>query len=296
MTELMIRQNKLMDLMQKDYRYWSVDDFDNHAKKAGILSEMPDYDSYLKAKKKAKKEQDKAVPEFRHLYEEPLLTKDQEQHLFKKMNFFKYKANKLLKKCDIFKPRKFIISMIEKLLGQANTIRQQVACCNMRLVVNIAKKQYEYVQNKGSLDRFTEIVSDGNLGVISAVDYFDFRIGTKFSTYAYWVIMDKFNRGRQYRSKHDVVNHGDNLLEQQVDVRNISREYEKELETDKDRLTDLLSKIDGRLREIIVRSYHIGGHSKTTLEEIGKDFNVSKERIRQLRNVGIDKLRKLAGC
>src|SRR5262249_17672326 len=127
--------------------------------------------------------------------ESPLLTKDQEQHLFRKMNFLKHQA-KLLRdkmetptgKIDPTHVRTQDLERYDSLLDQANAVKEQLISCNMRLVVSIAKR------HSGQTDNFFELLSDGNVSLIRAVEKFDYARGNKFSTYASWAIMKNFAR------------------------------------------------------------------------------------------------------
>src|SRR5581483_6443053 len=122
------------------------------------------------------------------LYEVPLLHKDQEQHLFRKMNFLKYKAARLRDRIDPCRARIQDIDRVEALLDQADEIKGILINCNMRLVVSIAKR------HSAQSDNFFELLSDGNVSLIRAVEKFDYSRGNKFSTYASWAIMKNVAR------------------------------------------------------------------------------------------------------
>jgi RNA polymerase primary sigma factor len=68
--------------------------------------------------------------------------------------------------------------------------RELMICSNLRLVVSIAKR-YKYTQNLTLLD----LVQEGNLGLISAVERYDYRVGCRFSTFATWWIRQAISRG-----------------------------------------------------------------------------------------------------
>ena len=127
-------------------------------------------------------------PELASLYETPLLNKEQEQHLFRKMNFLKHKANRLRARLDPARARNQELKAIEDLQNQANAIKDQLISSNMRLVVAIAKR------HAAQTDNFFELLSDGNMSLIRAVEKFDYSRGNKFSTYASWAIMKNFAR------------------------------------------------------------------------------------------------------
>src|SRR5262249_14679004 len=118
----------------------------------------------------------------------PLLSREQEAHLFRKMNYLKYRAAKLREALDPARARTADLDEYERLQGEALAVKNQIIRANLRLVVSIAKKRV------GTTNNFFELVSDGNMSLIRAVEKFDFARGFKFSTYASWAIMKNFAR------------------------------------------------------------------------------------------------------
>ena len=80
------------------------------------------------------------------------------------------------------------MARIEKLCQETVATRNQIICANLRLVVSIAKRHLGPVQN------FFELVSDGNVSLMRAVERFDYSLGNRFSTYATWAIINNFAR------------------------------------------------------------------------------------------------------
>jgi DNA-directed RNA polymerase sigma subunit (sigma70/sigma32) len=122
------------------------------------------------------------------LYEVPLLTREQEAHLFLKMNYLKYKAGRLRDTLDMNRPKSRLVGQIEKLYDESVATKNQIVRANLRLVVSIAKRY------GGPAADFFELVSDGNLSLLRAVEKFDVSRGNRFSTYATWAIMKNFAR------------------------------------------------------------------------------------------------------
>ena len=77
-----------------------------------------------------------APPELASLYEMPLLSKEQEHHLFRQMNFLKHKANQLRKRLDPARAKIHEIKQIEEIQDQANAVKDRLIKCNMRLVAS----------------------------------------------------------------------------------------------------------------------------------------------------------------
>ena len=139
------------------------------------------------------------APYVASLYEVPLLTHEQEVHLFRKLNYLKYKASGLRGRLNPSRPQKKLMARIEKLCQETVATRNQILCANLRLVVSIAKRHLGPAQN------FFELVSDGNVSLMRAIERFDYSLGNKFSTYATWAIINNFSRsipeGLRYRSR-----------------------------------------------------------------------------------------------
>ena len=127
-------------------------------------------------------------PYLAQLYKIPLLTREQEVHYFRKFNYLKYSAAKLREKLDVSRAKSALMDQIETCLDAANEIKNLLIRSNLRLVVSIAKKHVKPTVS------FFEMVSDGNLSLIRAIEKFDYGRGFKFSTYASWAIMKNYAR------------------------------------------------------------------------------------------------------
>jgi RNA polymerase primary sigma factor len=240
-------------------------------------------------------------PELASQYVWPLLSKEQEQHLFRQMNYLKYKAARLrdgLRKggdagaeLDPSRVRIETLKRIEDLQREANAVKDHLIKANMRLVTNIAKRHV------AQSDNFFELLSDGNMSLIRAVEKFDFGRGFKFSTYASWAIMKNFARSipdERHRRERFVTGH-----EEVFEVAPDNRTDEHEIVASQERATHsvnrLLEYLEPREREIIRMRAGLDDHAKgMTLEEIGQQFGITKERVRQLNARAMKKLRTIA--
>jgi len=225
------------------------------------------------------------------------LNKEQEQHLFRKMNYLKYRAARLrdgLRRgagaVDPAKVRIQTLDKIEELQRQANQVKEQLINANMRLVVNIAKR------HAGQTDNFFELLSDGNMSLIRAVEKFDFGRGFKFSTYASWAIMKNFARtipDEKHRRERFVTGH-DEVFEVAPDTRADEHEALATQERATHSVNRLLDYLEPREREIIRMRAGLDDNAKgMTLEEIGQQFGITKERVRQLNARAMKKLRDI---
>jgi RNA polymerase sigma factor (sigma-70 family) len=295
-----INEMRAQRLLEQPLDYIHHASFEDPELEAGIVASMPDAEEY-EAKRHNMHAPKDVPPELAPLYEVPLLNKEQEQHLFRKMNFLKYKASLLrLQLCkdgmaggeiDPARVRIQDLKHIEDLQSQANAVKDQLINANMRLVVSIAKK------HAAQADNFFELLSDGNMSLIRAVEKFDYSRGFKFSTYASWAIMKNFARSipdEKHRRERYVTGH-EELFEAAADTRSDEHEVLAAAEQRAQQVNRLLDYLDPRERQIIRMRAGLDDRSKgKTLEEIGQELGITKERVRQLNVRIMKKLRDIA--
>jgi RNA polymerase sigma factor (sigma-70 family) len=230
-------------------------------------------------------------PYLAQLYSIPLLSKEQEAYHFRKMNYLKFRAARLRDQLDVSRAKTRVMDQIERCLDEAVEVKNLLIRSNLRLVVSIAKK---HVKPNGN---FFEMVSDGNISLIRAIEKFDFSRGFKFSTYATWAIMK--NYARSIPAEHNLLDRyrtgSDEFFMSSPDQR--SDQFEQELVNHRqhEAIIQILNRLDERERNIIM--YRFGLNQDTepqTLEQLGGRFGVTKERIRQLESRALEKLRKIA--
>ena len=180
---------------------------------------------------------------------------------------------------------------IENLYEESVATKNQIISANLRLVVSIAKR---YV---GPAEDFFELVSDGNLSLMRAVEKFDVSRGNRFSTYATWAIMKNFARSIPAVLRHRdrfSTSHAE-MFSPTVDLRADPHEQEsvqlqRELQVKK-----ILCCLDERELQIVVGRFGLaGGQGPLTLKQVGAAMGVTKERVRQIQTRAMGKLRKAA--
>jgi RNA polymerase primary sigma factor/RNA polymerase sigma factor len=225
------------------------------------------------------------------LYEVPLLTRKQEAHLFRKMNYLKYQARKLREMLDLDQPKRRLMDRIQKLCEESVATKNQIIRANLRLVVSIAKR---YVGPAGD---FFELVSDGNMSLMRAAEKFDVSRGFKFSTYASWAIMKNFARTIPDLLRHRnrfCTSHSE-MLSTVEDARASQYEQESAQIQRESHVEGILERLDERERQIVKSRFGLtSGREPLTLRQVGAAMEVTKERVRQIQSRAMGKLRQAA--
>ncbi len=226
-------------------------------------------------------------PYLQQLFRFPLLSREQEVALFRLLNFLRFQADQAREQIDPERVTAAQLDAIDALLARAGQVKSRITQANLRLVVSIAKRHTRPTQD------FFELVSDGNVSLMRAVDRFDYSRGFKFSTYASWAIIKNFARSvPEEKALLDRFQTGrDELLEHCVGVTPEDQEGD-DLPAMRTTIERMLDTLDDRDREILRQRFGLDEHKEPkTLEQIGQHFGVSKERIRQLEARAIARLR-----
>jgi RNA polymerase sigma factor (sigma-70 family) len=284
-----VNEVRAKELIRLPVDYIYNPDFDDPKKAAAMLAEMPGKDEF-EAKRSGKQAPKDVPPQMAHLYEWPLLTKDQEQHLFRKMNFLKHRLHKLQEEIDPARAKASELRELEELREDVKAVRDVLINCNQRLVYAQAK------QRLAAGESIDDLVSDGNLSLMRAVEKFDYGRGFKFSTYATWAIMKNYARSIPDEKTHKLryMTGHDDLFDARADVRTDEQEVVATADAARARVSRLLDHLDPRTREVIRMRTGLDGSQEMTLEQIGQHFGITKERVRQINVRGMKQLREWA--
>jgi len=221
------------------------------------------------------------------LYRTPLLTPPQERALFLKFHFHKFQFVTARRQLEPQFARGRDIGVLEDHLRHATDVKNQIIRANLRLVVSIARK---HLRPNLSL---MELISEGNMTLMRAVESFDIHKGNRFSTYATLALMKGFARsvpqmlaGQRGGGAADVAalaNIVDTRLGSMPD-RFVAREE----------VGRLLTQLNDRERMVVLSQYGIEG-APVAREDLTRRLGVTPQQLRQIEKNAMAKLRTAIG-
>jgi RNA polymerase sigma factor (sigma-70 family) len=232
-------------------------------------------------------------PYLQDLYRTPLLTPAKERALFLKFNFHKHQFVTARRKLEPQFARARELNELEDHLRKAIDTKNAIVRANLRLVVNIARKHLRPGLN------LMELVSDGNMTLLRAVESFDVHRGFRFSTYATLALMKGFARSvpmmRASAGLGTATASEDRRLAEVPD--RASEPFTRQILL-RDEVQRLLSRLSHREREIVQAHYGLDGGANrfessgpASLDELSVRFGLTKARIRQIEQAAMEKLR-----
>lgn len=230
-------------------------------------------------------------PELQSLYREPLLSPARERALFHKFNYRKYQFAVARRRLDPQLARARDLDRLERLLRLAAEAKNEIVRANLRLVVSVARKHL-----RPGLD-LMELVSEGSVALMRAVESFDVHRGFRFSTYATLALMKAFARGvPELRSRLNRLGDSE-TLETVTDFRAADDDARM---VRRDEVRQLLARLTERERSVVEAHYGLesveGGRTvrPATLAELADRLGLSKQRVRMIEQAAIAKLRRVA--
>lgn len=197
---------------------------------------------------------------------EALLTAEQEKHLFRQYNFLKYQIQKHWPK-----PK------VDSLIEQAYEVQNRIVLANVRLAVSIVSKKFYFTNHR------EDLIADAYAHLIHVIDCFDWRLGIKFSTYATVALLNKLKYQQMCYQKHTSSPDPEEFLNLEPDREHDDKDY-KEI---KEVVQQLLKHVSQRQHDVL-RCVFL---EEKTLDVIGKQIGITKERVRQIRIAAIDKIK-----
>lgn len=235
------------------------------------------------------------LPYLRDLWGAEVLSAEQEQALFRRYNYLKFRCAAEIESIEasgLLSGRR--LDDCETWLKWSDTIRDRLIRANLRLVISIAKKHH------GPMTQLLDLVSDGNMVLLRAIEKFDFARGQKFSTYCSWAVMKHFARSipeSNYQQRWAAAIDPELWRQVACDAR-LADFRRPGLDQVRSDIEESLSLLPDRERTVLVEHYGLtapAGRSGKTLSQIGRLLGVTKERVRQIESAALARLRKLLG-
>lgn len=177
--------------------------------------------------------------------------------------------------------------------------RDKLVSSNLRFVANVAKKY------QGNGLSYSDLIAEGNIGLLKAIERFDGERGFKAISYSVWwikqTIMEAINKRGLIQSEELPTEHERQPDEEDIFSDNAYKSVSNDIAFDEGTVAkeeemnkvvnNLMSCLNEREKIIVTKYYGLNGCKPETLENIGKTLNLTKERIRQINEKALKKLR-----
>lgn len=222
-----------------------------------------------------------------------LLTGAEERVLFLQYNYARHRIRELQKEIGPAQPTEEQARDLLHWFGIAQAYREQIAETNLALVLAMAKR------TRMSEVDFSDLVSEGNMALLRSVDKFDCDRGFKFSTYACRAILKAFSRQGMKLSKYRqrFPTDFDPAMEKSNHLETVRKTNEKEAaEEVKTFVINNRAELTAVEQTVIHHRFGIDAGENAqplTLEQVGQIIGVTKERVRQIQNKALEKIRNV---